>query len=218
LQGGATCQHMFSGICSKRPLGPEELALARVSQPTSMSSIREPSRVSSQPGGPRSRIASAARQSPLDPYTGPMSSFSANFHMMAGRYDEAAALARRALEEWQSPAAYRIAAACTALAGRSTDVRKLADLFRQLDPVRRVSNLLGRMCLVPTDGPLTSSASRRVCASLDLLNDGTAPPRRHRVGRCSRYSRLIGRDETGIEGRHCCALASPGHRTGEVLS
>jgi adenylate cyclase len=63
-------------------------------------------------------------------------------HICAGRYQEAAANADRALNE--SPNSYqalRAAAASYALAGRIEQARKVMIRVRQIDPTLRISNL-----------------------------------------------------------------------------
>jgi hypothetical protein len=47
-----------------------------------------------------------------------------------------------AVEERPTAANYRIAAACTALAGQIDEAKKFAGLLLQADPQRRVSNLV----------------------------------------------------------------------------
>jgi tetratricopeptide (TPR) repeat protein len=84
----------------------------------------------------------AMRLSPLDPILYNMHVGLAFAHFLAGRYDEAASWAQRALHEQPNyPAANRILAASTALAGRLTEARQSVERLCQLDPHLRISNL-----------------------------------------------------------------------------
>jgi adenylate cyclase len=93
------------------------------------------------------RIARAMRLSPLDPLTYYMETVIAHAHFVAGRYDEAAASAERAVQ--QQPAEYvsavRIWAASSALAGRQSDAEKALARLRQIDPTFRVCDLTDRV-------------------------------------------------------------------------
>lgn len=87
-------------------------------------------------------LSLAMRLSPLDPFTHMMLIASAHAHFFAGRFEESAHSAERAL--LMSPEArpgVRIAAASYALAGRDAEARKMVARVLQLDPARRVSNL-----------------------------------------------------------------------------
>ena len=86
--------------------------------------------------------ARAMRLSPLDPFQYNMVAGTAFGHMFAGRYDDAAVWAERALRDLPSyvPPA-RIAAASHALAGRIGEARKFMARVRELDPTLRLSNL-----------------------------------------------------------------------------
>jgi TolB-like protein/class 3 adenylate cyclase len=82
------------------------------------------------------------RMSPLDPFMSGMHSGTAFAHICAGRYQEAATDADRALSE--SPNLYqalRVAAASYALAGRIEQAQKVMFRVRQIDPTLRISNL-----------------------------------------------------------------------------
>jgi tetratricopeptide (TPR) repeat protein len=88
------------------------------------------------------RFARAMRLSPLDPHVIGMRAGTAHAHFMAGRYDEAASWAARAL--WDAPdftPGLRIGAASNALAGRLDQAQKAAARLRHLNPALRVSNL-----------------------------------------------------------------------------
>jgi TolB-like protein/class 3 adenylate cyclase/tetratricopeptide (TPR) repeat protein len=86
-------------------------------------------------------FARSMRLSPLDPQMGAIRAYCANAHFLAGRYDEAVSLMSRVLQEWQSPVAYRFAAASAAMAGRLEEARRFIELLLGVDPSRRVSNL-----------------------------------------------------------------------------
>jgi tetratricopeptide (TPR) repeat protein len=96
-------------------------------------------------GEPNSAIeheARAMRLSPLDPRIFVWQSFTAQAHMHAGRYDEAASWAERALRDQANYAnPMRIAAVSHALAGRLAEAQKFTARLRQLDGALRVSNL-----------------------------------------------------------------------------
>jgi hypothetical protein len=73
----------------------------------------------------------------------------AHAHFVAGRYDEAAASAERAVQ--QQPAEYvsavRIWAASSAFANRQSDAEKAVARLRQLDPTFRICDLKNRVPL-----------------------------------------------------------------------
>jgi tetratricopeptide (TPR) repeat protein len=86
--------------------------------------------------------ARAMRLSPLDPRIFVWQSYTAQAHMHAGRYDDAAAWAEKALRDqvdYANPR--RIAAASHALAGRLSEARKHMAWLRQIAPALRISNL-----------------------------------------------------------------------------
>jgi len=82
----------------------------------------------------------AMRLSPLEPEVRMGVYGAAHAAYMAGRYDEAWSKAQAGLKVWQTPAAYRIAAASAALAGHKDEASKYVRLLLTLDPARRVSN------------------------------------------------------------------------------
>jgi tetratricopeptide (TPR) repeat protein len=86
--------------------------------------------------------ARAMRLSPLDPVLYNMQVGTAFAHFLAGRYDEAASWAQRALREQPNyPSANRILAASRAHAGELHEAREAMAHLRELDPALRVSNL-----------------------------------------------------------------------------
>ncbi|MCI0366538.1 MAG: hypothetical protein L0219_21965, partial [Phycisphaerales bacterium] len=92
------------------------------------------------------RVARAMRLSPLDPLAYNMQTATAHAHFVAGRYDEAAAWAERAVRQ-QPPeyvSAIRILAASSALADRQVDAERAAARLRQLDPTFRICDLRDR--------------------------------------------------------------------------
>ncbi len=86
--------------------------------------------------------ARAMRLSPLDPGLYHMQVGTAFAHLLAGRYDEAAAWANKAFrnEPNYMPAA-AVTSAGYALAGRLDEARLAMQRLRQIDPVLRMSNL-----------------------------------------------------------------------------
>jgi tetratricopeptide (TPR) repeat protein len=95
------------------------------------------------------RVARAMRLSPLDPLAYNMQSAIAHAHFVAGRYDDAAAWAERAVRQ-QPPeytSAIRILAASSALAGRQADAERAAGRLRQVDPTFRICDLGDRTAL-----------------------------------------------------------------------
>jgi len=92
------------------------------------------------------RVTRAMRLSPFDPLKYNMETVMAHAHFIAGRYDEAAASAERAVR--QQPAEYvsavRILAASSAFAGRQSEAEKAAARLRQLDPTFRICDLKDR--------------------------------------------------------------------------
>jgi adenylate cyclase len=94
------------------------------------------------------QLQRAMRNSPLDTLTFSMQNGMAFAHFIAGRDDEALVWAEKALQ--RNPIvipAIRIAAASSAMLGRSLDATKYLSLLRQLDPGLRVSNLGERVPL-----------------------------------------------------------------------
>jgi predicted Zn-dependent protease len=87
-------------------------------------------------------LARAMRVSPLDSAMYAMQTATAHAHFFAGRYDDASSWAAKALHERQDfVAAWHIAAASNALAGRAEEAKKACSRLRQLDPSLRISNL-----------------------------------------------------------------------------
>jgi len=66
----------------------------------------------------------------------------ATAYFFAGRYDEASSWAEKAVREQPSAQAFRVAAASNALAGRLENAQEAMARLRQLDPHRRISNLM----------------------------------------------------------------------------
>ena len=86
--------------------------------------------------------ALAMRLSPLDPRAFVWQAFTAQAHMHATRYDDAAAWAEKALRARPTYAnARRVAAASHALAGRLPEAHEHMAQLRQLLPALRISNL-----------------------------------------------------------------------------
>jgi TolB-like protein/tetratricopeptide (TPR) repeat protein len=87
-------------------------------------------------------LARAMRLSPFDPLIGQAQSTTALAHFFAGRYDEAASWAEKALREQPDfLPALRVLAASSALMGRLEQAHKAMIRSRQLDPARRASNI-----------------------------------------------------------------------------
>ena len=88
------------------------------------------------------RSTRAIRLSPLDPFTSLAFTLIGAGHMLAGRYDEASSWAEKGLlQQTNSAAAARVAAASHALAGRLDQAHKAAARLRQIDPTFRASDL-----------------------------------------------------------------------------
>src|SRR5262249_21738248 len=84
----------------------------------------------------------AMRLSPLDPGIYLWQCIAGLAHLCAGRYEDAAAWAEKALHEQSNYAfALRVAAAGYALAGHSAESQKAMARLRQVDPHLRLSNL-----------------------------------------------------------------------------
>jgi TolB-like protein/tetratricopeptide (TPR) repeat protein len=90
--------------------------------------------------------AHAMRLSPLDPRIGMMRAATATAHFVAGRYDEAASWAEKALQDMpvSGPAA-RTAAASHALAGRLEQAQQAMAHALRIDPTLRMSNVKSRL-------------------------------------------------------------------------
>jgi tetratricopeptide (TPR) repeat protein len=94
-------------------------------------------------------MARAMRLSPLDPLIFSMQAITALGYFFAGRHDEAAAWAEKAVRERPNMLiTLRAAAASYASAGRSEDARKIIARALQLDPDMRVSNLKDRLMML----------------------------------------------------------------------
>ena len=83
----------------------------------------------------------AIKLSPLDPSMRLVLFGIAHAQLMAGRYEEAWAIAARGVLQWPTTVAFRIAAASAALAGRSHLAAKNMALLLEVDPGRTQSNL-----------------------------------------------------------------------------
>jgi TolB-like protein/class 3 adenylate cyclase len=82
------------------------------------------------------------RMSPLDPFTSGMHSGMAFAHVIAGRFEEAAASAERALSEDKNlHLVLRAAATSFALAGRIEQAQQAMARLLEIDPTLRISNL-----------------------------------------------------------------------------
>jgi TolB-like protein len=87
-------------------------------------------------------LTHAMRLNPLDPLSFRAQGGIAFAHFLAGRYDEAALWAEKALRERPNyPAAIRELAAANALAGRLAEAQKAMAHLREVDPGRRVSTV-----------------------------------------------------------------------------
>jgi TolB-like protein/class 3 adenylate cyclase len=86
-------------------------------------------------------FARSMRLSPMDSISHFRKAGCAHANMMAGNYAEARLLGKSAVEEKPVAANYRVAAACSALAGELDEARTFARLLLEVDPLRRVSNL-----------------------------------------------------------------------------
>ena len=90
----------------------------------------------------------AMRLSPLDALIFNMQGGAALAHFLAGRYDQASALAEQALRNRPDcMTALRILAASRALTGRQEDAQKSVERLCELDPASRISNLRDRVPL-----------------------------------------------------------------------
>src|SRR5262249_15930820 len=90
----------------------------------------------------------AMRLSPLDALMFNMQGGAALAHFLAGRYDQASAVAEQALRiRSDYGTGLRVLAASRALTGRQADAQKAVARLRQLDPASRISNLRDRVPL-----------------------------------------------------------------------
>jgi TolB-like protein/class 3 adenylate cyclase len=87
------------------------------------------------------RFDRAMRLNPLDLNRHMSLIGAAHAHYMMTRYDEALALATKAIQVRQFPPAFRIGLASAAKAGDHKRAATLLPLYRKADPARRVSNL-----------------------------------------------------------------------------
>jgi TolB-like protein len=88
------------------------------------------------------RATRAIRLSPLDPFTSLAFTLIGAGHFYAGRYDEASSWAEKGfLQQINSAAAARVAAASHALAGRLDQAHKAMARLREIDPTLRISDL-----------------------------------------------------------------------------
>jgi adenylate cyclase len=91
------------------------------------------------------RLERAMRLSPLDPLMYLRLTYAAMAHLLAGRYDEASALGKKACHERPNfLAAIRVAAVSNAFAGRVDRARAYVGRALELDPDLRISNLKDR--------------------------------------------------------------------------
>jgi TolB-like protein len=87
-------------------------------------------------------FAHVMRLSPLDPHMIAMQAGTAFAHFIAGRYDEASSWAEKALwEQTNYRTTLLIAAAASALAGRTAQAQKAVARLRQIHPASRVSTV-----------------------------------------------------------------------------
>lgn len=87
-------------------------------------------------------IEDARRLSPLDPFSFRTFAAAALAHFVAGRYEDAAIWAQKALQERAHfLPAIRELAASSALAGHQAEAKSAMDKLRRLDPAMRVSNV-----------------------------------------------------------------------------
>jgi tetratricopeptide (TPR) repeat protein len=90
----------------------------------------------------------ALRLSPFDPLRGNMFASIAYAHFFARRYDAASAFARDAIREQPNfLAGFRVAAASSALTGRTEEAGAIVARLRDADPLHRISNLRDRIPL-----------------------------------------------------------------------
>jgi tetratricopeptide (TPR) repeat protein len=95
-----------------------------------------------EPDGAIERLAYAMRLSPLDSEMYRMQGGTALAHLFAGRFDEAAPWAEKALRDLPTfLIAVCIIAASHALAGRMVEAQRAIQTLRRLDPALRLSNL-----------------------------------------------------------------------------
>src|SRR5713101_1573379 len=88
------------------------------------------------------RMARAMRLNPLDPLLFLLQAGTAFGHLFAGRYDEAASWAEKALRERPNfPLVLRLASASFSLSGRVEEAHKLISRLRQINPMLRVQHV-----------------------------------------------------------------------------
>ncbi len=88
------------------------------------------------------RMARAMRLNPLDALLFLLQAGTAFGHLFAGRYDEAASWAEKALRERPNfPLVLRLASASFALSGRVEEAHKLISRLRQINPMLRVQHV-----------------------------------------------------------------------------
>ncbi len=94
------------------------------------------------------RLVRAMRLSPLDPLSFVAQTAFAHAHFFAGRYEDAASWAERALQDHPDyQLSLRIFVAANALAGRLEVAQQAAKRLRELDPALRISSLGDRFPL-----------------------------------------------------------------------
>jgi len=86
-------------------------------------------------------LSTAMRLSPLDPNVRFSFAAVAHAYFMAGHYDEAWSSAEKAVRQWATAPAYRIAAASAAMAGHADQAARFVGLLLEADPTRCASNL-----------------------------------------------------------------------------
>jgi len=86
-------------------------------------------------------LSTAMRLSPLDPNVRFSFAAVAHAYFMAGHYDEAWSSAEKAIRQWATAPAYRIAAASAAMAGHADQAARFVGLLLEADPTRCASNL-----------------------------------------------------------------------------
>lgn len=86
-------------------------------------------------------LSRGMRLSPLDPNVRFGLAATAHAYFMAGRHDEAWSSAEKAVRQWATAPAFRIAAASAAFVGHADQAAKFVGLLLEVDPGRRVSNL-----------------------------------------------------------------------------
>lgn len=88
------------------------------------------------------RLARAMRLSPFDPGGRAWLTATGVAHLLAGRYDESLSWTRRTMQAYPDfPAAWRVAAACHALAGHMEEAKATCARLRELEPQLRIRNI-----------------------------------------------------------------------------